>query len=106
MVSNAFTIDYKTQICSVDFDILQKNWNDRCAVLKFGNICIPDKEPTYAVQENFGVDNYSHRNVSVKDALEIIKMLDLKEITPPWDDGNQNHARKYVSRSSSDNWSR
>lgn len=61
---------------------------------------------TYAVQENFGVDNYSHRNVSVKDALEIIKMLDLKEITPTWDDGNQNHARKYVSRNSSGNWSR
>lgn len=107
MISDAFTINYKTQICSVDMDILRKNWNDRCAVLKFGNTYNPDEvPPTYAVQENFGVDNYSHRNVSVEDALAIIKMLDLKEITPPWDDGNPNRARKYVSRNSSDNWSR
>mgnify|MGYP006809214035 CR=1 FL=1 len=47
-----------------------------------------------------------HRAVHITEALEIIKMLDLKEITPPWDDGNQNHARKYVSRNSSGNWSR
>ena len=107
MVSDAFTLNFKTHICSVDMDILRKNWNDRCAVLKFGNTYNPDKvKPIYAVQENFGEDNYSHMIISAEDALDIISILDLKEITPPWDDGNPNRARKYVSRNSSNNWSR
>ena len=108
MISKAFTVKVGEINCLIDFETLKENWNDKCAVLKFGTVGT-DLSPQYAVQQNFndGVEElYSTFNVSEEDALRIVKELNLKIIYPPWDDGDPRRARKFVSQNSSDSWIR